>query len=127
MGTTEGTLVAPRGATMSLQTAGTAQGILVAPRGATMSLQTAGTAQGALVAPRGATRSLQTTGTVWGVSEPYLALWFDDEPLGYQPALGPRVSLALAWKQRETTMGSDPAIFGFGPNWNFSWISYVAK
>ena len=29
---------------------------------------------------------------VWDVSEPYINLWLYDEPLGYQPGLGPRLS-----------------------------------
>jgi hypothetical protein len=32
---------------------------------------------------------------VWSVSEPYLSLWIQDEPFGYQPAVGPRISLTL--------------------------------
>ena len=46
--------------------------------------------------------------------------------LGYQPALGPRISFALAFKQRESFTGFNPSIFGVGKKWNFSWFSYIA-
>ena len=62
---------------------------------------------------------------VWRVSEPYLSLWLFDEPLGYQPGIGSRVSLKLAYKQREANAGINPNIFSVGQKWNFSWLSYV--
>jgi RHS repeat-associated protein len=64
---------------------------------------------------------------VWSVSEPYISLWLKDEPLGYQPAVGPRVSLELAYKQRELNWGSDTNFFGFGKKWNSPWLSYVTQ
>ena len=64
---------------------------------------------------------------VWTVSEPYISLWLHDEPLGYQPALGPRVSFELSYKQREAAAGFDTNIFSVGPKWNCSWLSYVAQ
>jgi len=42
---------------------------------------------------------------VWWVSQPYISLWLKDEPLGYQPTIGQRISFYLAFKQRETTAG----------------------
>jgi RHS repeat-associated protein len=62
----------------------------------------------------------------WRVSEPYLSLWIDDEPLGYQPALGPRISFGLSFKQRESTAGSSANLFSVGKKWNCSWLSYIA-
>ena len=64
---------------------------------------------------------------VWEVSEPYISLWLKDEPLGYQPGCGPRISFELAFKQRESVAGWNPGIFGVGPRWNFSWLSYVTQ
>jgi hypothetical protein len=64
---------------------------------------------------------------VWSVSEPYISLWLHDEPLGYQPAIGPRVSFELAFKQRESNGVFGPAIFSVGKKWAFSWYSYVAQ
>lgn len=64
---------------------------------------------------------------VWAVSEPYISLWLEDEPLGYQPAKGPRVSFQLNFSasggayQRELL----PASFSVGTNWHSSWFSYV--
>ena len=63
---------------------------------------------------------------VWSVSEPYISLWLKDEPLGYQPAVGPRISFGLAFKQREIAAGFNTNIFSVGKRWNCSWLSYVA-
>lgn len=63
----------------------------------------------------------------WRVSEPYISLWLEDEPLGYQPALGPRISFALAFKQREAVAGYNPNVFSTGPKWNFAWLSFVTR
>ena len=62
---------------------------------------------------------------VWRVSEPKISLWLEDEPLGYQPAAGPRVSARLAFKQREFDAGLSPKVFSVGKRWNFSWYSFV--
>jgi hypothetical protein len=64
---------------------------------------------------------------VWSVTEPYISLWLHDEPLGYQPALGPRISFELAFKQRELVSGFNTNIFSIGKRWNCSWLSYVAQ
>jgi len=61
----------------------------------------------------------------WGVSEPYVNLWLHDEPLGYQPAVGPRISFQLDFKQRETSTGFATNVFSAGKKWNFSWLSCV--
>jgi hypothetical protein len=61
---------------------------------------------------------------VWEVSEPYINLWLYDEPLGYQPGIGPRVSFKLAYKQRGTDDVSTN-IFNFANKWTCSWLSYV--
>ncbi len=62
---------------------------------------------------------------MWWVSEPYMNLWISDEPLGYQPAVGPRVSFFLNYKQREKVAGYNTELSNVGKNWNLSWISYV--
>jgi RHS repeat-associated protein len=64
---------------------------------------------------------------VWQVSEPYISLWLKDEPMGYQPALGPRLSFELAFKQRESVAGLNTNVFSVGQKWNVSWLSYVAQ
>jgi RHS repeat-associated protein len=64
---------------------------------------------------------------VWSVSEPHISLWLRDEPLGYQPALGRRLSFELAFKQREYTVGYATNIFNFGRKWNCSWLSYITQ
>src|ERR1035441_8519296 len=61
---------------------------------------------------------------VWEVSEPYISLWLYDEPLGYQPGIGPRITFGLAYKQRGTPDIS-PNIFSLGTNWTCAWLSYV--
>jgi RHS repeat-associated protein len=62
---------------------------------------------------------------VWWVSEPFMNLWVDDEPLGYQPSVGPRVSFYLRYKQRENTAGYNTDMCNVGTNWSISWVSYV--
>jgi RHS repeat-associated protein len=57
----------------------------------------------------------------WRVSEPYMSLWLEDEPLGYQPALGPRLSFQLRYKQRSDGI----PVVGVGPSVACSWISVV--
>jgi YD repeat-containing protein len=59
----------------------------------------------------------------WRVSEPYINLWLEDEPLGYQPALGPRVSFQVRYKQRAENVITD--IVGLGPNCACSWLSAI--
>jgi RHS repeat-associated protein len=63
---------------------------------------------------------------VWSVSEPYLSLWLNDQPIGYQPPLGPSVSLLLSYNQRDVSAGYDTNTFCFGKKWNASWLSYVS-
>lgn len=62
---------------------------------------------------------------VWRVSEPYVSLWLEDEPLGYQPALGPRISFDLAYKQRDSDWRTNANFFSVGKRWNFPWFSCV--
>ncbi|MDB6122328.1 MAG: repeat protein [Pedosphaera sp.] len=64
---------------------------------------------------------------VWHISEPYISLWLHDEPLGYQPAHGPRVSFKLSFSQRESTAGFNTNFFSAGKKWDFSWFSYVTQ
>jgi RHS repeat-associated protein len=61
----------------------------------------------------------------WRVSEPYISLWLNDEPLGYRPAIGPQISLELSFKESDYSTGYYPAEFGVGKRWNCSWYSYV--
>ena len=63
----------------------------------------------------------------WQVSEPYISLWLQDEPLGYQPAIGPRISFKLRYKQSETGSGFNPNIFSTGKKWYCSWLSYLTQ
>lgn len=62
---------------------------------------------------------------VWSVSEPNLTLWVTDQPLGYQPSVGPRVGVKLAYNQREKISGADPGMFSVGKKWAFGWSSYI--
>ncbi|HEV7925093.1 MAG TPA: cysteine peptidase family C39 domain-containing protein, partial [Verrucomicrobiae bacterium] len=61
----------------------------------------------------------------WRVSEPCINLWLTDEPLGYRPGLGNRISFQLNYKQRETRAGTNATLFSCGPKWDCSWIGYV--
>lgn len=61
----------------------------------------------------------------WRISEPYINVWVEDEPLGYQPARGGRVSFKLAYKQRDQVV-RDTNWFSLGVLWNCSWLSHAA-
>ena len=61
---------------------------------------------------------------IWEVSEPYINLWLYDEPLAYQPGIGPRLSFGLAYKQRGEPLAT-PNLYSLGTNWSCAWLSYV--
>ncbi|HEX5223040.1 MAG TPA: cysteine peptidase family C39 domain-containing protein, partial [Verrucomicrobiae bacterium] len=67
---------------------------------------------------------------VWRVSEPYINLWLEDEPLSYQTALGARFSFHLSYKQREEypLVGGgfqQPLSSSVGVSWSCPWLSKV--
>jgi RHS repeat-associated protein len=62
--------------------------------------------------------------TYW-VSEPYVNLRMEDEPLGYSGARGPRVSFHLSYRQRGAVV-EDASVFGLGNNWSCSFRAYLA-
>jgi RHS repeat-associated protein len=64
--------------------------------------------------------------TVWEVSEPYINVFLYDEPLGYQPGIGSRVSFKLAYKQRDDAFRTvSDELFNSGLDWNCSWLNYI--
>jgi RHS repeat-associated protein len=60
---------------------------------------------------------------VWWVSEPFITLRLEDEPLGYQPARGPRVGFHLSYRQRGNV---PPALTGVGPHWSSSFRAFIS-
>src|SRR5437879_4625406 len=69
---------------------------------------------------RGAAGSLPS----WSVSEPYLNLWLSVRPVFYRTSSDGDFGPILSYKQRDTRNG-DTISFGFGPNWECNWLSYV--
>ena len=78
---------------------------------------------------------------VWTVTEPGCDLWLRDEPLAYQPALGPRISFKLFYSQEVInntiaeyddieniliTLWPSGKVFTFGQDWYPSWLSFVS-
>ncbi len=61
---------------------------------------------------------------VWRVSEPWINVWIHDEPLGYQPSRGQRISAPIYYKQRDGTL-SALYFFCFGVSWNSPLQSFV--
>jgi RHS repeat-associated protein len=57
----------------------------------------------------------------WGVSEPFINLWLQDEPLGYQPAYGPRVSFQLYYRSRVDSY----AACSVGAGWSCEWLQPI--
>ncbi|MDA1277551.1 MAG: hypothetical protein O2960_26415 [Verrucomicrobia bacterium] len=66
---------------------------------------------------------LSTGVAIWHVSEPYINLWIHDQPLTYTGSSGQSIGFQVAYKQRNTR--STANIFGLGPLWECSWLSYV--
>jgi len=65
---------------------------------------------------------------VWEVSEPMINLWLYDEPITYRPTLGPKMSLKLTYKQRNSgyyPQDTSRKVFGFSDSWNCSWSCYA--
>jgi RHS repeat-associated protein len=60
----------------------------------------------------------------WWVSEPWVNLRIEDEPLGYRPARGPRVGFHLSYRQNEA-VAEYTNIFGLGTNWSCSLRQYI--
>jgi RHS repeat-associated protein len=54
-----------------------------------------------------------------------VSLVLQDEPVGYQPPVGPAVEFDFDYFQREVLQPTTFPYTNFGPNWTFSWISYV--
>src|ERR1041385_3123488 len=61
---------------------------------------------------------------IFWISEPQLSVRIEDEPLGWTPARGPRVSFHLSYRQGQPVSG-DPTIFGVGTNWSCSFRTYI--
>ena len=59
----------------------------------------------------------------WHVSEPHLNLWISSNPLSYVTSWGKTLGFQVAHKQRNTRVATN--IFGLGPYWECSWLSYV--
>jgi len=54
-----------------------------------------------------------------------VSLVLQDEPVGYTPPVGPAVEFDFDYFQRETLQPATFAYTNFGPNWTFSWLSYI--
>jgi YD repeat-containing protein len=48
-----------------------------------------------------------------------------DTPLTYQPPLGPSIPFALNYSQGESQQPSTFTFTNFGPDWKFTWLSYL--
>ena len=60
----------------------------------------------------------------WWVSEPQINLRLEDEPLWYNPAIGPQISFKLSY-QSSGALDTDPYVFGVGPNWSCSFRQFI--
>lgn len=58
------------------------------------------------------------------VSQKFINLRLEDEPLGYKPARGLPVKFHLSYRQRGA-VNEDPTIFSAGTNWSFSFRAFV--
>jgi len=62
---------------------------------------------------------------VWRVSEPYINVWLEDEPLSYQPAWGAALAFRLAHKQRSGAEAQPYYATSLGHGWHSPWLSRV--
>jgi len=62
----------------------------------------------------------------WWVSEPRINLRLEDRPLGYQPALGPKVDFHASYRQRGSyPHDDDDGVFSLGPDWSCSFRAFL--
>src|SRR5437899_2008253 len=62
----------------------------------------------------------------WWVSTPTINLRLEDSPIPpYNPSRGPSVNFHLSFRDRGRVGDDDPAIFGVGYGWSFSFKSFL--
>jgi RHS repeat-associated protein len=54
-----------------------------------------------------------------------VSLNINDEPIGYQPPVGPAVRFSVRYNQREAFQPSTFTYSNLGPKWTFDWLSYI--
>ncbi|HTV42180.1 MAG TPA: RHS repeat-associated core domain-containing protein [Candidatus Sulfotelmatobacter sp.] len=59
----------------------------------------------------------------WWVTEPYINLWIEDQPLSYLTSRGESFPFQITYKQRDTRQYLGAPMYN--PGWNNSWCSYV--
>lgn len=62
---------------------------------------------------------------VYSFDLPYVALEFDDTPVGYQPPRGYPVQFDLSYSQQDTYQPQTFSYSNVGPLWSFGWLSYL--
>ena len=63
--------------------------------------------------------------TVPDVELQVVGLQLRDTPIGYAPAVGPRVSFELYYSHRDAQQPTTFSYTNFGPKWTFTWLSYI--
>ncbi len=53
------------------------------------------------------------------------SLQITDTPLFYSPPVGPGISLTTNYNQAQLGQLADSPFAGFGPQWTYSWLSYI--
>lgn len=55
----------------------------------------------------------------------FVSLGLADEPLGYQPPVGPAVRFSVHYNHREAAQPASFSYSNLGPKWTFDWLSYI--
>jgi hypothetical protein len=61
----------------------------------------------------------------YSVAEPWTDVLIQDEPLGYNPARGKRISFTLYYRQRAAIDEVPNTVFGVGQNWSCSFRAFI--
>src|SRR5438445_581109 len=59
----------------------------------------------------------------WFVSQPYINLWINTQPISYNTSWKKVIGFGVTYKQRNTRSSTN--MFGLGPSWECSWLCYV--
>ncbi|HJW33211.1 MAG TPA: hypothetical protein VJ505_07585 [Holophagaceae bacterium] len=62
---------------------------------------------------------------VYSFDLPYVALEFNDNPVGYRPPRGYPVNFELSYTQQDTYQPQTFTYSNVGPLWTFSWTAYI--
>ncbi|MBS0524379.1 MAG: peptidase C39, partial [Proteobacteria bacterium] len=61
----------------------------------------------------------------YDIKESTVGLTISDQPVGYEPTIGPSARLRITYNQREDSQPATFSFFNLSPKWTVNWLSYV--